>query len=202
MIEEPFPHIVMKPHWSDRLLRTIADEFPDYDDPRWTTYPNDNERGKKAGTPDMWGEETRHWFRYIQSDVYVGYLSRLTGIKDLVPDTWGGGLHCTGEGGRLGMHVDFSEHPNLPGMVRRLNMLVFLNPDWEKSWGGTLYLGDKKQVEILPLLNTTVIFETSATSWHGHPDPIIGQRLRKSLACYFYAPRRESDSLLTTTVWQ
>ena len=81
-------------------------------------------------------------------------------------------------------------------------MLVFLNPDWEKSWGGALYLGDKRQVEILPLLNTTVIFETSATSWHGHPDPIIGQRLRKSLACYFYAPRRESDSLLTTTVWQ
>jgi len=87
-------------------------------------------------------------------------------------------------------------------MTRRINLLIFLNEQWEKEWGGTLYLGANKEVEILPLLNTTVIFQTSATSYHGHPDPIVGNHLRKSLAVYMYAPRRPEDDLLETTFWQ
>jgi hypothetical protein len=65
-----------------------------------------------------------------------------------------------------------------------------------------LYLGANREIEVLPLFNTTVIFETSSRSWHGHPEPIVGDHLRKSLACYFYAPRRSDDELLDTTVWQ
>jgi hypothetical protein len=203
VIEQPFPHVILKPHWADKALRTIASEFPPYDDPRWTSYPDAKERGKKAGDrSDMWGPATKTWFDYVRSPVYLSFLTKLTGIEGLVADTWGGGMHCTGEGGRLAMHVDFSVHPDHPTLTRRLNMLTFLNPEWEPSWGGMLYLGAKRQVKVLPLLNTTVIFETSARSFHGHPDPVAGPHLRKSLACYFYAPRQSNDDLLTTTVWQ
>jgi hypothetical protein len=202
VVEQPFPHIILKPHWADKALREIAAEFPSYDDERWTTYPGEQQRGKKCGDKAMWGPATRAWFDYVRSPTYLAYLTGLTGIEGLVADTWGGGMHCTGEGGRLAMHTDFSVHPQYPLHTRRLNMLTFLNPEWEPSWGGMLYLGAKREIQVLPLLNTTVIFETSAQSFHGHPDPVAGPHLRKSLAVYFYAPRRPEDELLASTVWQ
>jgi Rps23 Pro-64 3,4-dihydroxylase Tpa1-like proline 4-hydroxylase len=99
------------------------------------------------------------------------------------------------------MHTDFSIHPNMPHMTRRINLLVFLEDEWQKEWGGVLYLGRNREVEILPLFNHTAIFETSSKSYHGHPEPIAGAHLRRSLAVYFYAPRRPDDDLLSTTVW-
>jgi hypothetical protein len=52
MIQEPFPHAIRQNYWSPRLLTLIANEFPPYDDPRWTTYPCEQEIGKKAGGED------------------------------------------------------------------------------------------------------------------------------------------------------
>ena len=44
---------------------------------------------------------------------------------------------------------------------------------------------DKK---ILPIFNRMVIFNTTETSYHGHPEPLIcpPDRCRKSLALYYY----------------
>ena len=202
MTPEPFPHVVRRNWWSRDTLRAITAEFPPYDDPRWTHYPMHQERGKKAGDRRLWGSQTTDWFEYVRSRHFVRHLEQMTGIKGLVADELGGGMHCTGEGGRLGMHTDFSVHPQRPHMTRRLNLLVFLNEGWQPEWGGCLYLGRERQVRIVPEFNTTVIFETSARSWHGHPDPIAGDHLRRSLACYFYAPRQAADELQTTTIWQ
>ena len=41
--------------------------------------------------------------------------------------------------------------------------------------------------EIIPKLNTGVIFSTSKNSYHGHPDKIIkGAKPRNSIAMYYY----------------
>jgi hypothetical protein len=39
---------------------------------------------------------------------------------------------------------------------------------------------------VLPELGTMVVFETSERSYHGHPDPVVGDRPRLSLATYYY----------------
>lgn len=199
---KPFPYLLLKDLWPDQILQDVIAEFPKLDDPRWATYPLERERGKKAGGVEMWGAATKMLFAYLRGPVFIARLTEWTGIEGLVADTLGGGLHCTGEGGRLGMHVDFSVHPQRPTMTRRINLLIFLNAVWEREWGGTLYLGAEREVAILPLLNSTVIFETSSKSLHGHPEPIVGDHKRMSLACYFYAPRRPDDDLIGTTVWQ
>ena len=69
-------------------------------------------------------------------------------------------------------------------------MLLFLNEEWDKEWGGVLYLGEHKQIEVMPLLGRMVIFECGDASWHGHPEPVTGEHWRKSLAVYWYAPPR------------
>lgn len=197
----PFPHAVLDGLWGSDELLSIRAEFPAYDAPGWIGYNDPEEAGKKAGPEPMWGPATHAWFQKIRHPDFTDWLSDLTGIAPLTADTLGGGMHCTGPGGRLESHVDFSVHPHLPDLIRRINMLVFLNDEWEQEWGGTLYLGKDRDVTVLPTFNRTVIFETSSRSWHGHPEPIVGDCYRRSLACYFYAPRRPDDDLIGSTVW-
>jgi Rps23 Pro-64 3,4-dihydroxylase Tpa1-like proline 4-hydroxylase len=180
---QPFPHLVVDGLWRDDELHGIAGEFPPLSDPRWQQYTNERERGKRAGGPHV-----------------AAALEHLTGIHPLIADELGGGMHLTGEGGRLGIHTDFQRHPDLPDLQRRINMLVFLSPDWRREWGGVLYLGADREVEIVPAWNRTVIFATSNMSWHGHPDPIVGNHTRMSLALYFYSPADDGD-LADTTAW-
>lgn len=203
-LEEPFPHVVVHDMWDTSLLRLVRDEFPEPSDPRWITYPAPEERGKRAGAENCWGPTTRRFIESLRSAEMCDWLTTLTGIEDLTPDTIGGGMHMTTEGGRLEMHVDFNVHPVLP-LERRLNLLVFLEEAWDETFGGTLYLGEDREVAVLPLINTTVIFETSDHSWHGHPEPIGEPEAyvrRRSIAVYYYAPLREETGPAHTTIWK
>jgi hypothetical protein len=199
---KPFPHAVVDGMWDADLLRVIADEFPDPADPRWVTYPDPKEFGKRAGGPVMWGPITQNLFDMVRSRWFVEQLEALTGVEPLTPDHVGGGMHMTTEGGRLASHVDFNIHPDHPDLERRINLLVFLNENWDPEWGGSLLLGEHREVEVVPEFNRTVVFATSDVSWHGHPDPIVGEHSRKSLACYYYAPRRAELGAEHSTVWQ
>ena len=170
-------------------MRTAA-EFPSPDDPSWITYTEDHEHGKQEGSNSgFWGPEVTSMLTDMQA--LAPRWADLAGTEELSGDTNGGGMHLTGTGGRLAMHRDFSYHPET-GMERRLNMLVFLNQAWERDWGGVLYLGENREIEVMPLMNRTVVFECSDRSWHGHPEPIVGDHWRKSLACYFYSAPRGS----------
>jgi 2OG-Fe(II) oxygenase superfamily len=83
-----------------------------------------------------------------------------------------------------------------------LNLIVFLNPQWDKEWGGCLEFhpdpwhceGIPRSPVILPLGNTCVVFETTENSWHGFERirfPKDGRfRSRRSIAVYFYSKRR------------
>lgn len=66
-----------------------------------------------------------------------------------------------------------------------------MNPQWDESWGGALELYDenvKPVQKIWPILNRCVIFTTSDTSYHGHPEPmkLPEGMYRRSLAMYYY----------------
>jgi hypothetical protein len=197
---DPFPHAVLDDLWDPDQLRACAAEFPPGHDPRWTTYPDPKEYGKRAGDSRMWGPATKQFFEQARSAAVCRQLEEWTGIAPLTADDLGGGMHMTGEGGRLALHRDFNLHPTLP-LERRLNLLVFLNEEWEREWGGVLYLGAEREVEVLPLFNRTVLFACGPESWHGHPEPIVGEHWRRSLAVYYYAPLREETAPGHTTIW-
>jgi hypothetical protein len=198
---QPFPHLVLDGLWPADTLDAIAAEFPGPQDQRWITYPDPKEYGKRCGGANMWGPVTSGWFGYMRLPSVASKLEKLTGIGPLTPDDIGGGMHMTSEGGRLASHVDFNIHPHNPDLERRINLLVFLNRNWDPKWGGSLLLGKHREVEVVPEFNRTVIFACSDVSWHGHPEPIAGDHHRKSLACYFYAPRRATAADAHSTVW-
>ncbi|MEO5626170.1 MAG: 2OG-Fe(II) oxygenase [Dokdonella sp.] len=143
--------------------------------------------------------------RVIQSEEFLARVSRVTGIPGLLydPDYIGGGTHENRDGQSLDAHVDFNYHPRTR-WHRRLNLIVYLNPEWERAWGGELELhtnpwdGDGNRKEsIAPLFNTCVIFETTEASWHGFSQidmpPDRKHLSRKSFAIYLYTHDRPAE---------
>ena len=106
---------------------------------------------------------------------FLYFLEALIGGLIADPYLEGGGLHQIPRGGKLGIHVDFNWHERMK-VYRRINVLVYLNKDWDASYGGHFQLwsdskGSKKE-KILPIFNRMAIFNTTTNSYHGHPEPL------------------------------
>ena len=121
---------------------------------------------------------------------FLRALSTVTGIDGLLPDPFleGGGLQYTESGGKLLPHTDFHHHPRLR-LFRRLNVLLYLNPDWQPDHGGELLLfnlgSDRPAVVVPPCFGTCVVFATDHRSVHG-VRPLMGSAQRRSIALYYY----------------
>ena len=207
---DPFPHAVINDFLDERLLKTVLAEFDGFDRAGW--HHTERETERKYSTEDFrhFGPITRNVFSQLNGSPFLGFLQELTGIQGLIADPHlrGGGLHEIKRGGALGVHADFNFYPRL-NLYRRLNLLIYLNEDWQEAWGGDLELWDregKRCVQrISPVFNRAVIFDTSNFSYHGHPRPLQcpEERARKSLALYYYtvdAPA-EDDRTPHTTVF-
>ena len=192
---KPFPHVVLKNIWDDEQLAQVADECERFED--W-----DEEKkffgsiGKRTcATLSKFPPAVSNLVNYCNSSKFLGCLESLTGEKGLIPDPYlfGGGIHSTLNKGFLKMHADFNWHHHLQ-LYRRLNLLIYLNRDWDESWGGGLQFASLGQEglqisqTVMPNFNKTVIFTTTDTSFHGHPDPmnLPSGRVRNSIALYYY----------------
>ena len=93
------------------------------------------------------------------------------------------------------MHLDYSIHPKAK-LERRLNLIIYIQPDWQEAWNGSLGLwahdaeknGPGALIKQVPcLFNRAVIFDTTKNSWHGLPDPVTCPpgKPRNSLAVYY-----------------
>jgi len=137
-------------------------------------------------------------FKELDSPEFITILSELTNVKNIVINTEGGargsGIHKTRKGGYLGIHTDFNtyKHSKYGNLDRRINILIYLNPEWKEEYNGHLKLierGNKSnQKQVLPILNKCVIFNTTKHSWHGHDIPLNtpDNILRCSIANYYY----------------
>jgi Rps23 Pro-64 3,4-dihydroxylase Tpa1-like proline 4-hydroxylase len=190
----PFPHVVLDEFIDPALLGEVLKEFDAMSRDGW--HHTDKERERKWSTENVLdlGPQTRQLIFQLNAGPFLTFLERLTGIGGLIADPHlrGGGLHEIRRGGMLGVHADFNFYERLQ-VYRRLNLLIYLNPGWDESWGGDLELWDYEKsscVErIAPLFNRAVIFDTSNLSYHGHPTALAcpEDRSRRSIALYYYS---------------
>lgn len=200
----PFPNIYIDDFLDADALREVLAEFPELGTKKEDIhYANPNEVKYASNGIYRFGPKSRELFSYLNSQPFLEFLQNLTGIKEaLVPDPYfqGGGFHQIKPGGYLKLHVDFHKH-KLMNLDRRINVLIYLNEDWEEEYGGHFELWEKDKsacaVRIAPLFNRMAIFSTTDYSWHGHPDPLTcpPDRSRKSIALYYYTNGRPEEEI-------
>lgn len=201
---EPFPSIVIDNFFNEEMLSQVLADFPDLskkDD--IIKYDNQNEKKLAAKGEDHFSANTKAFVHFLNSQPILEFLQELTGIKEtLLPDPYlmGGGYHEIKPGGLLKVHADFNKHGDTK-LDRRINLLVYLNKDWDESYGGHFELWDKDMTRsyknVLPIFNRIAIFSTTDFSYHGHPNPLTcpPDRSRKSLALYYYSNGRPKSEI-------
>ncbi len=189
---KPYPHAVLDGFFDEQILDRIASEFPDRAQRDWLTWDTRNEfKQTSRGCADL-PPFTQTFLWQMCAAPMMAFLDTVTGFRDLVMDPMfqGGGLHELFRGGWLNIHTDYAKHPVLP-MVRRLNLIIYLNRDWDPAWGGALELWDSATktcgARVEPVFNRAVLFPTNDTL-HGFPDPLTcpSNRSRKSVSFFYW----------------
>lgn len=197
----PFRHIVIEnflaPPYAERLLA----EFPAFE--RGNRMGDDGREGGKSTVERIraLGPSYRALDECIQSPQFLQLIGRITGVDAPIYDRFylGGGTHENRQDQFLQAHIDFNYHPS-ERWHRRLNLIVYLNPEWDESWGGNLelfrdpYQDAQPMHKIAPRMNRCVIFETTEHSWHGFDRIALPTEhaalSRRSVALYFYSKER------------
>ncbi len=203
---QPFRHIVMDDFLEPGFCRELLAQFPAFDHEKAR-----NELGEVGGKavhmnlPQL-GPAYARLDGMLKNREFLEFMGRITGIPHLLydPKYVGGGTHENRDGQDLDAHVDFNFHP-FTQLHRRLNLIVFLNPEWLEAWGGALDLhvnpwlpeAEDHVKSVVPLFNRAVVFETSEISWHGFRRIELPEEKkhlsRKSIAVYYYTRRRPAD---------
>jgi Rps23 Pro-64 3,4-dihydroxylase Tpa1-like proline 4-hydroxylase len=199
---KPFPHVVLDDFLDTQVLDAVLAEFPAPKQILWQEFDNAQEIKLASAKEANFGPVTRLLFYHLNSITFLEFMSRITGIDNLIPDPSfdGGGLHQIVRGGKLGIHADFNRHPKY-GLDRRLNVILYLNKDWREEYGGHLELWDRSmtrcEAKLLPVFNRLVIFGTTDFTYHGHPDPLLclDGMTRKSLALYYFSNGRPATEI-------
>ena len=201
---KPFNHVIIDDFWDKDFAQLLVADYPVYDSPVWNAhYKNAIEDKKACNHWDKFPPNTYRAFSYLNSNEFISIVQTIAGRDNVKPDVGlhGGGWHCHHKGGKLNVHLDYSIHPKLQ-LERHYNLIVYMTPDWNPSWGGGLELwshnedGSAKEcaVTVENRFNRAVLFDTTQYSWHGLPDDLTCPEgiNRQSMAVYYLTEPAEN----------
>jgi Rps23 Pro-64 3,4-dihydroxylase Tpa1-like proline 4-hydroxylase len=205
----PFEHVVIDDFFPEELANICLENFPPLSDPSWH---HSNDKNIEVKYRTTWESEFDipegivDAVKILNSSMVLLAMSDLMGIEKIIPDSYykGGGLNVTKRGGLLDVHVDGNYH-DATGLNRRLNAILYLNPNYQTEWGGEFGIydetGDNCVKKIEPLFNRLIIFNTHDKSFHGLPDPVNFPKneLRRSIILYYYTKeeRRGAETVVS-----
>lgn len=192
---QPYPHVMIEPFLKPGQAEAIAAEYPTFESARKLGHEFRfvNETGKiQVSDSKLFTPAVARLNEVLASPEFLEQLVQITGVPSLLadPQLAGGGMHVTGPQGRLDVHVDFNFDQKRK-WHRRMNLLLYLNPEWRPEWKGAVEMWDTKvkrrHQAFSPILNRCVIFETSSISYHGVEQVVCPPGMvRKSFATYYY----------------
>lgn len=204
---KPFKYIVIDNFFIKEKLEILLQDFPIFNKDK--AISEVGKVGGKAVNENLGNisNNYRQLANYLNSADFLDSISEITGLENLINDNtfYGGGTHENLHGQELDPHVDFNMDERR-WYHRRLNLILFLNKEWQESWGGCLELHsnprnpqDNQINAFTPIFNRCVIFETNEYSWHGFSKinlPPNKQHLsRKSLSIYLYTKDRPPSEI-------
>jgi hypothetical protein len=195
---EPFKYFIVDNFLPLNTAKKLSIEFPDFDSSIWYDYDNPLEVKKTINNWFHFPPLTYKLFNDLNGIEFTDSLKDFMDLESLYCDMglYGGGWHIHGRGGKLNVHLDYAVHPKL-NLERKLNLILYLTPDWDPKWGGNLEFWShdeklnkpKEKIKTIDcVFNRAVIFDTSQNSWHGFNEPINCPEgvYRKSVATYYH----------------
>ena len=192
---EPYPHVVIDGLFEPEVLDRIVNEFPSSGNRDWKTWDTKHELKSTSQGINGLSTFTQLFCLWLSSSEVINEVKKITGLDNIYADPMyhGAGLHEMHRDGWLEIHSDYTKHFHLP-MVRRLNLIIYLNRDWDEAWRGELALQDykdsSKQISYAPHFNRTIIFPTTEQTLHGVPGKLScpPERSRKLISIYYWTP--------------
>ncbi len=133
----------------------------------------------------------------IQDTRVIAAVEELTGLNEIEPDPklYAGGLSMMFRDDFLNPHIDNS-HDAERQRYRRLNLLYYVSPDWDVSWGGNLELWDddvQTPKTMHSAFNRLVVMETNKASWHS-VSAVKADRPRCCVSNYYFSKTSPDNS--------
>ena len=191
---QPYPHLVIDDLFAPELIERLVAEFPQAKNRDWLVWDTKHEFKTTSRGIDKLSTFTQMFCLWLNSRDFINAIEPIVNARNLVGDPLfhGAGLHEMYRDGWLEMHADYTRHFSLP-LMRRFNILIYLNRNWNESWGGELVLQDLKKgirASYTPCFNRTIIFPTTAQTFHGVPKTLSCpiNFSRKLLSIYYWTP--------------
>jgi Rps23 Pro-64 3,4-dihydroxylase Tpa1-like proline 4-hydroxylase len=202
----PFSHVVVDDFLqSDTLSKILSEVNKLRDDDAQSKYIDASSpyEFNKYAFNSNYGPYLKQLFIELNSPEFIKHIERITGVNNIICNDislHGAGIHRIKSKGFLQLHTDFNTYHSKNRLLdRRINLLIYLNPDWKPEYNGQLCLCDKNTnicaKKIDPILNRCVIFNTTCSSIHGHPEPwnAPDHIARQSIAVYYYTENTQGD---------
>ncbi len=200
----PFRYVVIDDFFTSAAWERLVEEFPSHGSNIGLVGDYGAKNSIKGGKSDLpsFGPTYVDLDSHFQSAEFLDLISTISGVEEPLYDPTynGAGIHENFAGNRNRLHIDYNYHPKFR-WHRRLNLSVYITPDWKADFGGGLKLvengfdpgeGTRKVVPCLG--NRCVLFETTEHSWHGVESIVVPDKAadltRKSITCYFYSQDR------------
>lgn len=200
----PFPNLAIDGICDDAKLYELYSKIPKIDTPS-ADYVFAKNKYEKSRYKEL-GGVFEELYNDLTSDRFRKWLTFITNEDVFIDDTfYGGGIHQGRKGSFLDMHADFNYHPLHKNWFRNLNLLLYINKDWKKEYGGELKLEDKRtreKTEIDVPINRLAIMHCRGYTLHGY-DPINFPEgtYRTSIAAYAYTLHDTPKESTRTTEW-
>ena len=141
----------------------------------------------------------------FQEKKVVDLIGEICEIDEVIPDEflYAGGISMMGKNQFLNPHLDNS-HDKDRNRWRILNLLFYVTPNWEESYGGNLELWPnglkEKQITIHSKFNRLAVMATHNNSLHS-VSPVVYDGYRRCVSNYYFSkiPLLETDTFHVTS---
>jgi len=187
----PCRHLVLDDFFEQEIADQLYENFPPMESLN-VKRKSINENKAEDYHFERWHPSFSKVRETVNSEEFYQWIRKVTGVEGLVTtqDSLGSGVHQGADKSFVDVHVDVNMNPEA-GLWRRVNLLVYLNKNWQEEYGGHLEIWDKDMKtmhhKILPKHNRAVIFYTDDNSPHGVTRVNVPEgETRKSFYTYFY----------------
>ena len=134
---DPYPHAVINDFLPLEIVKKIEQEFISLNTLVTAGSAQFQKTKKVFNDYSIMPFVLKKTIDFLYSQDFLDILEKKFNLKNLLPDwkLFGGGLHESSRGGFMKVHSDFT-YMRKSKLRRRLNLILYLNSNWDENWGG------------------------------------------------------------------